>query len=57
MGNVAYKGVSHMAVKDALDQAMAIRQAFHNLGLDARPRNRFAEWLRSLVRCIRGPLF
>ncbi|NTF18207.1 3'-5' exoribonuclease [Agrobacterium rubi] len=35
MGGVIYKGVSHMAVKDSMDQAMAVRQAFSNLGLSA----------------------
>jgi len=33
MGGVTYKGVSHMAVKDSMDQALAVRQAFRNLGL------------------------
>lgn len=35
MGGVAYKGVSHMAVKDSLDQALAVRRSFSNLGLTA----------------------
>jgi hypothetical protein len=35
MGGVAYKGVSHMAVKDSLDQTLAVRRAFSNLGLAA----------------------
>lgn len=35
MGGVAYKGVSHMAVKDSLGQALAVRRSFSNLGLAA----------------------
>jgi hypothetical protein len=35
MGGVTYKGVHHMAVKDSLDQALAVRRAFSNLGLAA----------------------
>jgi DNA polymerase III epsilon subunit-like protein len=29
-----YKGVKHMALEDALDQTLAIRRAFHELGRD-----------------------
>ncbi len=35
MGGVTYKGVSHMAVKDSLDQSLAVRRAFSNLRLSA----------------------
>lgn len=35
LGGVSYKGVAHMAVKDSLDQALAVRRAFRNLGLAA----------------------
>ncbi|WP_327210084.1 3'-5' exonuclease [Rhizobium leguminosarum] len=34
VSDVSYKGVKHMALEDALDQTLAIRRAFHELGRD-----------------------